>query len=197
MLFRSKKAAEEYILAGNSDRIKTTIIRPGNVYGPGDTTTFFRIFEAIERGIMGYIDGGNFLTCPVYIDDLVDAVIAAYEKPESAGKVFNITGGEKVTWRQLMEYSARLLDKKPPGLSLPAPVARFIARLLEMVFTIVRSRTGPPLTLYRVDHIAHNYHFSIDRAKQVLGFVPKTTWKHGFEKSSKNSDFKWDIYYTY
>ena len=84
-----------------------------------------------------------------------------------------------------MEYSARLLDKKPPGLSLTAPVARFIARLLEMVFTIVRSRAAPILTLYRVDHVAYNYHFSIDRAKQILGFVPKTTWKHGFEKTVK------------
>ncbi|RKX79817.1 MAG: hypothetical protein DRP87_01660 [Spirochaetes bacterium] len=191
----TKKKAEDYVLAQNQTgydkegnklsgrALKTTVIRPGNVYGPEDGTTFFPIFEAMERGIMGYIGKGHTLTCPVYVEDLAEAVILAMEKEESAGKCFNITGGERVTWRELLKYCSSLLGCKPPVLSIPVPAAFFLAHLMEFIFKMIGIKSAPPLTLYRVAQLSHNYHFNISRAEKLLGFKPKIPWKEGFKRT--------------
>lgn len=83
---KTKLLAEKYIVGFHSRDMKTTVIRPGNIYGPGDTTTFYPIFDAMMKGIMGYTGRGDKLTCPVYIDDVAEAVIRAYEMEESGGE---------------------------------------------------------------------------------------------------------------
>jgi nucleoside-diphosphate-sugar epimerase len=103
---RSKKAAEEYVLGCGAPDFRVTVLRSGNAYGPGDTTTFYRLLAAQERGVRATVSGGRVLTSPVYVEDLVEAVILALENEASAGEVFNICSGVDVTWGEMMEYSA-------------------------------------------------------------------------------------------
>ncbi|MEW5817673.1 MAG: NAD-dependent epimerase/dehydratase family protein, partial [Spirochaetota bacterium] len=42
---QTKKMAEDFVLRQNKNTFRTCAVRPGNVYGPGDTTVFFRIFD--------------------------------------------------------------------------------------------------------------------------------------------------------
>lgn len=178
----SKKMAEDYALSRNSGSFRTTVIRPGNVYGPGDTTMFYRLLAAQRRGVKGTIGGGHSLTCPVYVSDLVEAVILALEREQSAGLVFNITGGERVTWKELLELSASLLQVKP-FLSLPFPPARFLGAVLPFFYRIFGIKADPPLSRYRVDHLANDYHFSIDRARKILGYEPRVDWREGLRRT--------------
>ena len=181
----TKKMAEDFATAYAKRRnFPLVVIRPGNVYGPRDTTTFYRIFDAMEKGIMGYINGGKSLTCPVYVGDLVSAIMKALERADMAvGEVFDITDGDKVTWRELTEYSAQLLGVRKPFLSAPAPLAYLLALVFEGVFRALRLKSDPPLTIYRVSQLAHNYHFSIKKSEEVLGYKPKINWREGFAKA--------------
>ncbi len=179
---RKKRAAERFVLAGGSPELRVTVIRPGNVYGPGDTTTFYRLFDAQEKGIRGTLGGGKRLTSPVYVEDLVEAVILALENDACAGQIFNITSGEEVTWKQLLGYSAELLGVKP-WLALPIPVAWVAAYLLSWIYRLLRLKAEPPLCPYRVAHLAWDFHFNIARAKQVLGYRPRVDWREGLRRT--------------
>lgn len=177
---RTKKEAEDCVLKANDGAIATSVIRPGNVYGPGDTTTSYPIFNAIERGLMGYIGTGDTLTCPVYIDDLLRAIEAALTCPKARGNVFNVTGGEKVTWKELLEYVAKLLGEKPPSIHIAPKTAKAGAKLLGGLYEGLGVETSPPLTMYRIQQMLHNYHFSIERAQKLLNYRPKMDWKEGY-----------------
>jgi nucleoside-diphosphate-sugar epimerase len=179
----TKYAAEQYVLHNHSSALKTAAVRPGNVYGPGDTTTFYRIFDAMMKGIMAYTGRGDKLTSPVYIDDLTEAVISAYENEAAGGEVFNITTEEEVTWKDILDYCASLLGVKPPSLHVPVFLARLVAWKLEGIYSALHIKTAPPVTRYRVESVSNDYYFNNEKARNLLGFSPSVGWREGFTKT--------------
>jgi nucleoside-diphosphate-sugar epimerase len=179
---RTKKLAEEEVLAANGPGFRTVVLRPADVYGPGDTTTFYRLLAAQERGIRGTLGGGLRLASLLAVEDLVQAVGLALEREQSAGQVFNITGGEPNTWRQLLGYTASLLGVRP-WLELPFFVARPLAAVLSAIYAFLGIRKDPPLTPYRVEHVAYDFDFSIEKAQKVLGFSPAVGWREGLART--------------
>lgn len=181
----TKKMAEDFVLSRNAPGFRTTSIRPGVVYGPGDTTTFYPLLDAQRRGVRGTLGGGRSLTCPVYVEDLVEAVLLALGSEQGAGEAFNVTGGERVTWRELLDHAAELLGVRP-WIDPPLPVARAAAYLLAGVFRLFRipaTPTAPPVTRYRVEQLAHDFHFSIAKAVRVLGYAPRMGWREGLRRT--------------
>jgi nucleoside-diphosphate-sugar epimerase len=179
---RSKKAAEEVVLSCSAPDFRVAVLRSGNVYGPGDTTTFYRLLAAQERGVRGTVSGGRVLTSPVYVEDLVEAVILALENEASAGQVFNITSGEEVTWREMMQYSAELLGVRP-WLELPIALTWIAAYLFNGIYRLFRIKAAPVVSPYRVAHIAWDFNFSIEKAQALLGYDPKTDWRTGLSRT--------------
>jgi nucleoside-diphosphate-sugar epimerase len=179
---RSKKAAEQFVLNAAAPGFRVTVLRSGNAYGPGDTTTFYRLLEAQERGVRGTVSGNRALTSPVYVEDLVQAVILALENPAGAGQVFNITSGEEVTWREMMHYSAELLGVHP-WLELPIALAWVAAWLFNGIYRLFHIKAEPVLFPYRVAHIAQDYNFSIEKARRILGYDPRIDWRTGLSRT--------------
>jgi nucleoside-diphosphate-sugar epimerase len=182
----TKQMAEEYVLAQNTSSFKATAVRPCNVYGPGDRTSTYAMFDAImNSGIGGYIGSGATLTCPIYIDDLCSGALAALESPESAGQAILLTDGMKVTWR---DYSMTMLDsvgsKKRP-LGLPKPIAYGVARIMTAAAKAVRSKKRPTLTSYVVEQGSQNFHFSNEKARDILGFKPTVFYEEGLVLTAK------------
>jgi nucleoside-diphosphate-sugar epimerase len=191
---RTKKEAEEAVLAANAPGFRTTVLRPADVYGPGDRTTFYRLLQAQERGIRGTLGGGLRLTSLIAVEDLVQAIALALESEAGAGQVFNLCSGEPNTWRQLLGYTASLLGVRP-WFELPLFVARPLAALLTSVYRFLGIHKDPPLTPYRVEHVAYDFDFSIEKAQSVLGFSPAITWRDGLARTvaayrAERADFK-------
>ena len=177
---KSKLAAERSVREIMPD---AAVLRLGNVYGPGDTNSFYRILQAIDRGLPAFVDGGRRLTCPLYVDDAVRAFELALEVEAAAGAVLLVTGGERVRWRQILRHAAALLNRKPPRWRMPGRLALPLARVAEHLYRAVPTAGEPPLTVYRVAQTAHDYHFSIGRARAVLGYEPATGYREGFERT--------------
>ena len=178
---RSKLAAERSVREIMPDAV---VLRLGNVYGPDDTNSFYRVLRAIDRGeLPAFVDAGKHLTCPVYVDDVVRAFELALEVEAAAGAVMLVTGGERVRWRQILQHAAALLNRDPPRWRVPGRLALPIARVVEHLYRAVPTAGEPPLTVYRVAQTAHDYHFSIARARAVLGYVPATGYRQGFERT--------------
>ena len=176
---KTKKLAEDFVLSQTGTGMKCTAIRPGLVYGPGDHTTLGPVLQLLNRRVMPLIGGFRRLNCPVYIDDVVDGATLAFDSPESDGLVFNLTSGERTNLREPLLYASRLLGVPRPRLNIPFPVAFAAAALLESDARLIHARNAPILTLYRVAQLANDFHFSIDRACQVLGYKPRVGLHEG------------------
>jgi nucleoside-diphosphate-sugar epimerase len=182
----TKQMAEEYVLAQNTNSFKATAVRPCNVYGPGDRTSTYAMLDAIvNSGIGGYIGSGETLTCPIYIDDLCEGAALALESPESGGQAILLTDGMKVSWH---DYSQALLDaagskRRPMG--VPTPIAYAAAGIMTAAAKAVLSKKRPTLSFYVVDQGSQNFHFSNEKALDLLGFKPKIFYEEGLRLTAK------------
>jgi len=180
---RTKKMAEDYSLKENSSNFKVVVIRPGNVYGPGDYTSTYAMFRQIKKGSMGYIGGGRAYTCPVYIDDICEGIAATLTADNISGEVINITDGQRVTWKEYVDRMYEVSGSSKHPINLPVWSAYLAAFFLTGFYKIFQFKRAPALTLYRVDQASNNYHFNNMKAIKKLGFSPTVFYWEGLKRT--------------
>lgn len=132
---RSKAEGEAAVLSAFP---RATILRPSVVFGHEDA--FFNRFAGLARVLPVLpLVGGSTRFQPVYVGDVADAVMAAIERPEAAGRTFELAGPRAATFRALMEYMLQLIGRRRPVVEMPAGLARLQARLTAWL-------PNPPLT---------------------------------------------------
>lgn len=114
------KLAEEHLAIAyyQENTLPTVVVRPFNVYGPGQTGEgALRIF--IQRALADEpieIHGdGTQIRAWCYVDDMVEGVLLAMEHPQAVGESFNI-GNQKavVTIYGLANTVVRVLGSRSP-----------------------------------------------------------------------------------
>ena len=158
--------------------LPVTVVRPGLVYGPGDLH-LLGLFVSIKKGLFRVIAGGKAFLHPVYIDDLVAALLLCAERPQAAGRSYNIAGECPVTVRELASAIAHALCRELPAGSMPL----WLANLASDLFTLIPGMKGEraPLTRSRVQFLMHSRLYDISRATAELGYVPKVALEEGIE----------------
>jgi nucleoside-diphosphate-sugar epimerase len=181
----TKRLAEEFVLGRNRQGFRTVAIRPCNVYGPGDRTSTYKMYEAILTGTFGYIGKGEAYTCPIYVDDLCDGVLAALDREEAAGEAIILTDGDKVSWKDYAEAMFRAIGSRKRPAHLPEPLAVAAAQVMSFFAQLFKSRTAPALTMYLVEQASRHYHFSNEKARRLLGFEPKVFYQEGLKLTAE------------
>ena len=70
-------------------------MRPHLVWGPGDTQLVGRILARARAGRLAVVGTGTALIDTTYVDDAVDALVAALDRaPDLHGRVLVVSGGE-------------------------------------------------------------------------------------------------------
>jgi nucleoside-diphosphate-sugar epimerase len=158
--------------------LPVTVVRPGLVYGPGDLH-LLSFFVSIKKGLFRVIDGGKALLHPVYIDDLVAALLLCAGRPQAPGRSYNIAGECPVTVRELAIAIAHAQGKELPAGSIPL----WLANLASDIFAIIPGIRGEhaPLTRSRVKFLTHSRIYDISRARSELGYTPKIALEEGMK----------------
>ena len=114
------KVAEEHLTIAyyQESGLPTTVVRPFNVYGPGQVgegalRTF--VLRALKNEPIEIHGDGTQIRAWCYVDDMVDGVLLAMVHPEAVGESFNI-GNQKavVTIYGLANTVVRVLDSNSP-----------------------------------------------------------------------------------
>ncbi len=190
---RTKLLAERAVLARNKPGFATSSLRMGYLYGPGDTTSTYRMFRAIEAGAFGWIGDGSARTSLIYVDDACRALHTALTSASAAGEAFNITDATAVPWKHIAETLFDVLGSHGRPRRVPKALAYAVAGVLSAGARLAGSSRGPPLTAYRVRRSTTDCVFSNEKARLLLGFQPTVSCREGFERaaaaylSSKNS----------
>ena len=77
---RTKYEAEPVVNDYHDRGMKTTILRPAAIYGPGDPERFYLIYKRVASGSFPMFGNGKTFYHPLYIDNLVDAMLLAQEE---------------------------------------------------------------------------------------------------------------------
>ena len=164
------------LAGGGRGKLEVTVVRPAVAYGPGDVRRLW-FFRAIASGRFTLMGNGENLVHPVYIDDLADGMLKAYEAPEAAGKIY-ILGGEKyIKLKEWILLIAAQVGVEPSFLKIPYYPARAAAYLCEKTFGLVG--VSPPIYRRYTDFFMKNRAYSIALAKAELGYAPKMGLEQG------------------
>jgi UDP-glucose 4-epimerase len=99
--------------------MRTTILRPPLVYGPGVGGNFRRLLGVVAKGWplpLGGIDNRRSL---IYVENLGDAVAAVLREPGGACETFLLRDGEDVSTPELIRRLARLMGRPARLLAVP------------------------------------------------------------------------------
>jgi len=177
----TKIASEQVALQAHAaGRIETTVVRPGDVYGPGSRPWTVLIVEAIRSNQFLLPAMGNGIFSPAYVDNLVDGVCLAAAKKEAAGQVFTISDGVGVTTKEFFGHYFRMLGKKGPRV-LPTPAATALAAVPEGIAAI--SGNSTEIRRESIRYLARKGTYSIDKARALLGYEPAVDVAEGMRRT--------------
>ena len=177
---RTKVMAEQLAIRYHQERgLAVSIIRPPYIYGPRDRQLLPRLISTLQSGAFRYIGPGHQPFSLVYVENLLDAILSAAERPGAVGQVYLITDGEPVTRRQLVEAVCDGLGLARPTRTVPLSVAKAGSRLMEVAYSMSGKREAPLLNRFRLKFMTTPLTFSIEKARRELGYEPRFSFTEG------------------
>lgn len=138
----TKIAAEHVVLAAHAaGRIGCTVIRPADIYGPGCRPWVLEPLAAIRRKQFLLPAHGKGLFTAIYIDDLVDGIVAAATTPAAAGHIIHLGGEHPITTAEYFGHFYRMLGIEGPPRSYSTFTAVAIAEAARLGFRVARRPT--------------------------------------------------------
>ncbi|MFN3483817.1 MAG: complex I NDUFA9 subunit family protein, partial [Rhabdaerophilum calidifontis] len=127
---RSKAQGEAAVFANVPDAV---ILRPSVVFGPEDQ--FFNRFAGLARfaPVLPLIGGGETRFQPVYVGDVAEAAARTLEGGARPGTIYELGGPAILSFRAILEYILAETGRARPLVPLPFSLAKWQARLLEML----------------------------------------------------------------
>jgi NADH dehydrogenase len=166
---RTKADAEKLVLAALPS---ASIMRPSILFGPEDD--FFNRFAALARlsPALPLVGGGLTRFQPVFVGDVARAIADAVDGTTRAGTIYEFGGPDVRTFKELMQFVLRTIERRRLLVPLPFFLAKMQAAILQYF-------PKPPLTpdqveLLRVDNVVSEAAKAELRTLQGLGIEPET-----------------------
>ena len=187
---KSKYAGERAVLEALPS---ATILRPSLVFGPEDH--FFNRFADMLRrrapfplpfNVFPLPGGGKTKFQPIFVGDVADAVVAALTRGDTQGRIYELGGPRVYSFRDLLIYVRKEIDRYPPLAPLPFVFALPIGLMMGW---LLGPFMDPPLTgdqvvlLYRdnvvgLDPNAHRIEdLGITTLESVEAIAPTYLWR--------------------
>lgn len=184
---RTKAESEKLVVDRvHEAKLPAVVLRPGFIYGPRDRTVLPRILSRLRDGSFKFLGSGEQLLNNTYVGNVVDAVLLAIQRDDVTGEAFNITDGKLVTKRQFANGIAKRAGIPEPKRSVPLPVAKTAAKILEAIYRALGKKEAPLPSMATVKFLGLNLDYSIDKARNRLGYAPKVSFDEGMDRT-----FEW------
>jgi len=178
---QTKYEAEPIVLEYVQRGLKATIIRPAAIYGPGDPERFYLIYRRVAKGWFPMIGSGRTYYHPLYIDNLVDALILAMDESKGNGEAYLIADEEYVAIEDLVRRVGRVMNVDLKVRRFPVWPVVAAGHVVEKVCKPLG--INPPIFPRRVDWYRQNRAFRIDKAKRELGYRPAVSLDDGLRRT--------------
>jgi nucleoside-diphosphate-sugar epimerase len=167
----TKAQAESIVRESWRDGFPAVIARPGLVYGPGDLH-LLPFFHSVLHRRFRPIGSRPIWLHPIYVDDLIQALLLCGRHPSALGECFHLAGREPVSLADLADAVARAGGTRLPAGHIPLLAARAVARLGDQLPAVLKR--WAPLTTSRLDFLTHSRVYDTAKARRLLGFTAAT-----------------------
>lgn len=180
----SKGQAEQRVISGNGDGLRTVAIRPPLIWGAGDTSVLPQIVRAVKRGQWMWFSGGHYPHTTTHIQNVVEGLLLAAEKGKG-GEVYFITDGPAMDFRDFITALLRTRGVEAGDKSIPWGLANIVAVGGEMVWKLLK-RKGPPLLPRSVLYLmGQKLTVNDSKARRDLGYEGKMTFERGLAEMTE------------
>jgi nucleoside-diphosphate-sugar epimerase len=180
----TKAIAEQNVVRASTPQLKTIILRPHEIWGPGDNHILPRLVARAKR--LKQIGNGKNRIDTIYIDDAADAHILAADKlkknPELSGRVYFISQDEPVLAWEMVNALLKAAGCQPVIKAVPFRIAWLAGALFELIYNTLPLSGEPYITRFMAEAVSQSHWFDISAAKRDLGYEPKLTTAEGLGK---------------
>jgi nucleoside-diphosphate-sugar epimerase len=152
-----------------AEGLPCTIVQPGGVYGPGDTSSIAQLLDQFLSGKMPLLPFPDLGICLSHVEDIAGGILLALDRGKP-GETYVISG-PAVTVREAIETVASLTGRKAPKRAIPTP----LMKAMIPIGPLVGKAMGQPPNLRELISSADGVTFwaSYEKAKRELGYEPR------------------------
>ncbi len=153
----------------DEEKLPCTIVQPGGVYGPGDTSQVADLLEEFFAGRLFMLPFPELGICLTHVEDIAAGILLALDKG-AVGETYVISG-PATTMREAIETIASVSGRKAPKRDLPTP----LMKALTPIGPLVGKLMGQPPNLRELISSADGVTFwaSHEKASRELGYAPR------------------------
>ena len=112
--------------------VEWVVLRPTLIYGLGRDKNIAEIAHFIRRfGFFPVLGKATGLRQPIHAKDVALACVSALLAPEAANRAYNISGGETLTYRDMIARVFAALGRRPRLLTVPLWAFRLVVSVLR------------------------------------------------------------------
>jgi len=183
----SKIAAEEIVMsAASRGDIKVTAMRPGFIYGPNETSWLPKLIFNMKAHTALMVGDGSKETNLIYVENLCRAIELSMLNEVAYGQIYNLTDGERVSKKQLVDEIAAQLEIPKIRIYIPLAAARFLVSSSSAIALCAPLRLRSRLAVFSrpaLRLIGLNQGFDISKAERELGYVERIPFAVGMKKT--------------
>jgi nucleoside-diphosphate-sugar epimerase len=162
--------------------IQLTLLEPVWIFGERESSSGFLEYLDAARILPG-VPGCRTNIFPVlYVRDLARAFLQVFQKQPQGVEKFIVGSQRQRTMLEVYAAFCLAADIRPPRL-LPRTPCMILGVMLEVLWTLFRRKTPPPISRSRVSMLFDSIPFSADKFHQTFGPFPETP----FEEAVRNT----------
>lgn len=130
---RTKARAENIVHTAAGKNLKVTSFRPSTIFGPRDS--FLNRFSKLLNLVPYFfpLASGNARMQPVYVNDVAKCFVLSIDDYRTYGQRYDLCGPRAYTLKQIIEYVARLRNRRVRVIPLGPFMSRVQAQVLQLV----------------------------------------------------------------
>lgn len=178
----SKALAEQRVISANSDRLRTTALRPHLIWGPGDPHILPRL-AAKARGGRLALPGPDKMIDTIFVENAalahVDALRELTHAGRCSGKAYFVTNHQPLPQGEIIQKLLAAMGIQVSIRAVPVGIAMTAGAICETAWRTLRLKSEPPVTRFSVEQLATAHWFDTRAAEQDFGYSPRISIDEG------------------
>ena len=160
----SKLRGEERVQSSSLDWV---ILRPAEIYGPKMDEGVSKLISWIKRfPVIPVIGDGSYFLSPVYVDDIVQAMVEVLKKDSLGKKTLNLCGPEVMTMNEAIDRFAQIHKVHRKKIFFPVWFVKLGIAILSVMKSELAYSDQIPRLLCEKDR-------SINATQEVIPYSPR------------------------
>ena len=180
----TKIAADRMVRAANSGNLKTVVLRPHLMWGPGDPHFLPRLVDRAQNNRL-FLPSPQSRSDAVFVENgaraHVQALLELCDTGNCAGNAYFVTNNDPQVQEVFLTRMLEAVGVTANIRTVPPVVAKFAAGTMENIWRLLRIESEPPLTRFMAAQLSSSHWFDGTAARRDFGYVAPISIDQGLE----------------